>query len=57
VEKLANMNIYPGSINIQISKECNPGEFKLENNRETIIHNFRVMLKDFKESLSLPSWK
>ena len=57
VEKLTEMDLYPGSINIQISKECNPGEFKLENNRETIIRSFREMLKDFKDSLSLPSWK
>ncbi|MEQ8525946.1 FliH/SctL family protein [Gracilimonas sp.] len=44
-------------LNIQTSEECNPGEFKLETNEETVVHNFREMLQEFKKTLMLPSWK
>lgn len=37
--------------------ECKPGEFKLETDEETITHNLKEMLHDFRENLSLPSWK
>lgn len=44
-------------INIQPSPDCNPGEFRLETNEETVVQNFREMLTEFRKSLSLPSWK
>ena len=44
-------------LNIQTSEECNPGEFKLETQEETVVHNFREMLNEFKKTLALPSWK
>jgi flagellar biosynthesis/type III secretory pathway protein FliH len=44
-------------VNIQISEEINPGEFKLETRNETVIQNFKVMMSDFRQTLTLPSWK
>lgn len=43
-------------IHIRVNKEFKPGEYKLESNRETIVHTFKTMLKDLKKSLTLPSW-
>lgn len=45
------------SISLRISGECNPGEFEFETEKETIVHRFRKKVLDFKENLSLPSWK
>lgn len=44
-------------IQIRIDKTLNPGEFKLETSRESIVHKFETLLQDLKESLNLPSWK
>lgn len=57
IKKLKEEYAPKTTVNIQVSKEYNPGEFELETNRETVIHSFREMLNDFKETLSLPSWK
>lgn len=57
IEKLVE-EYAPGSpITIRISQECNPGEFELETSRETIVRSYEKILGDFKDSLSLPSWK
>lgn len=56
VEKLQDEYAGHISLKVRVSKECNPGEFELETNRETVVHNFRKMLGDFKDSLSLPTW-
>lgn len=45
------------TINIRIDKTLNPGEFKLETSRESVVHQFKTLLQDLKESLNLPSWK
>lgn len=45
------------SVAIVPDKNFNTGEFSLETNHETVVHKFQTMLKDFKDSLSLPSWK
>lgn len=45
------------AINIRTNNELKPGEFKLETKREDIVHKFEEMLKDFRTSLTLPSWK
>lgn len=45
------------TINIRIDKTLNTGEFKLETSRESIVHQFKTLLQDLKESLNLPSWK
>ena len=57
VEKLAKEFAPNTSINIKVGEDCNPGEFRLESNHETVVHNFRESLKDFMNSLALPSWK
>ncbi|MGN8226751.1 FliH/SctL family protein [Gracilimonas sp. BCB1] len=44
-------------LNMQVSEDCNPGEFRLETQEETVVHNFREMLDEFKKTLALPSWK
>ena len=44
-------------IQIRIDKTLNTGEFKLETSRESIVHKFKTLLQDLKESLNLPSWK
>lgn len=45
------------TVNIRINKELNPGEFKLETSRESIVQQFNTLLQDLKESLNLPAWK
>lgn len=45
------------TINIRVDKTLNPGEFKLETSRESVVHQFKTLLQDLKESLNLPSWK
>ncbi|REL38682.1 hypothetical protein DYD21_01660 [Rhodohalobacter sp. SW132] len=48
----------PGTtIYIRTDKSFNPGEYKLESNRETVVHTFKTMLADLKKSLTLPTWK
>lgn len=44
-------------IQVRIDKTLNPGEFKLETSRESIVHQFKTLLQDLKESLNLPTWK
>lgn len=44
-------------VNTRIDRDFNPGEFKLESSRETVVHQFKTLLSDLKDSLSLPSWK
>lgn len=45
------------TIQIRIDKTLKPGEFKLETARESIVHQFKTLLQDLKESLNLPTWK
>lgn len=44
------------SVHIRTDDSCNPGEYRLETSRETVVQDFREILSDFKDSLSLPSW-
>lgn len=44
-------------LNIRVDKDFNSGEFKLETRRETVVHQFKTLLSDLKDSLSLPSWQ
>lgn len=44
-------------IQVRVEKTLNQGEFKLETSRETVVHQFKTLLQDLKESLNLPSWK
>lgn len=44
------------SVYIRVDNDFNPGEYKLESSRETIVHTFKTMLQDLKKSLTLPSW-
>lgn len=50
-------NVPRTTINIRVDKTLNTGEFKLETSRESIVHQFKTLLQDLKESLNLPSWK
>ena len=45
------------TIVIRAEKQCNPGEFILETNEETLVFKFTEMLKEFKSTLNLPTWK
>jgi len=45
------------TVNIRVSDRCNPGEFELDTERETVLRNFRTMLRDFADNLALPTWK
>jgi flagellar biosynthesis/type III secretory pathway protein FliH len=56
IEKLYQEYAPVTPVRIIIREECNPGEFELETNRETVIQNYRKMLDDFKNTLSLPPW-
>lgn len=56
VKKLQEVHAPEMTMYIEADEECNPGEFELETDQETIVHKFREMLKEFKKNLSLPSW-
>lgn len=45
------------TMHFEVNEDCNPGEFILDTDDETIVHKFREMLKEFKKNLSLPTWK
>ena len=56
VQNIKEKHLSESSVNIQVSEECNPGEFKFETDQKTVVHSFREMLDDFRNTLSLPSW-
>lgn len=43
-------------VNIRAEKGIKPGEFRLETRNETVIRDFKAMLDDFRQSLTVPSW-
>ena len=57
VKALKEDNAPQTTVQIRIDKALKPGEFKLETSRESIVHQFKTLLQDLKESLNLPSWK
>lgn len=56
VDRLKKEYAAPETLYIRVNAEFNPGEYKIESSRETIVHTFKTMLKDLKKSLKLPSW-
>ncbi len=45
-------------VHLGYSEDCNPGEFIFETDREMIVHNFRMILNEFRSNLtSLPTWR
>lgn len=44
------------TVRLTTDSELNPGEFKFETKREQVVRDFKKQLKDFKESLNLPTW-
>lgn len=57
IEKLVNKYAHKTTVDIRVSNKCKPGEFEFETDKEKVVHNFQEMLKDFKDNLSLPTWK
>jgi flagellar biosynthesis/type III secretory pathway protein FliH len=57
IKEIKEDNAPRTTINIRIDKSLNTGEFKLETSRESIVHQFKELMQDLKESLNLPSWK
>lgn len=57
VEKLKEENAPQSTLILRVDKKLNPGEYRLETNRETVVHQFKTLLSDLKDSLNLPSWK
>ncbi|HYX07433.1 MAG TPA: hypothetical protein VE912_11930 [Bacteroidales bacterium] len=45
------------TVDIRKSSNCNPGEFELDTEKETVVYKFKEMVGDFKEDLTLPTWK
>lgn len=43
------------TIHLKMKNELNPGEFKLETKRETVVKDFKLQLQDFKDALNLAS--
>lgn len=39
---------------VHATPKCLPGEYQLESNREKIVRNYRLMLRDFSDTLMLP---
>jgi len=44
------------TVHLSMEEDFKPGEFKFETKRETIVKDFRLQLRDFKDALNLPSW-
>ncbi|MEX0945267.1 MAG: FliH/SctL family protein [Balneolaceae bacterium] len=44
-------------IHLDICEVCNPGEFIFETERVKVIQKFKQMLIDFKNGLTIPTWK
>lgn len=44
------------TVKVQVKDTCKPGEFILENNQAKVVRNFKMLLSDFKKSLSIPDW-
>lgn len=44
------------TVKVHVSEKCKPGEFILENNEMKVVRNLKMLLSDFKESLSIPHW-
>jgi len=57
VEELIQKYAPEVTVSIRISDKYNPGEFEFETDKETVVHSFKEMLSDFRENLSVPSWK
>ncbi|WP_138430793.1 FliH/SctL family protein [Fodinibius saliphilus] len=45
------------TLTIRVSEDCNPGEFEFETDKKMVVYRFKEILNDFRENLSLPSWK
>ncbi|SMO81715.1 FliH/SctL family protein [Gracilimonas mengyeensis] len=45
------------TVHLKSDPDCNPGEFEVDTQHETIVHKFREMFNEFKKNLSLPTWK
>lgn len=56
ISRLKEEYAAPATLYIRVNEEFNPGEYKIESSRETIVHSFKTMLTDLKKSLNLPSW-
>ncbi len=44
------------TVKVQVKDSCKPGEFILENGQAKVVRNFKILLNDFKKSLSIPDW-
>ncbi|MEX2601688.1 MAG: FliH/SctL family protein [Balneolaceae bacterium] len=44
-------------VSVHSDESLLPGEFRLETDRERVAREYRALLKDFKDSLTLPTWK
>lgn len=57
MEELVSTYAQEVPVAIRLDESLLPGEFRLETNREHVAREYHTLLKDFKESLSLPPWK
>ncbi|SHG14999.1 hypothetical protein SAMN05443144_12033 [Fodinibius roseus] len=57
VEGLVNTYAPEVTVSIRSSDKYNPGEFAFDTEKETVVYNFKEMLRDFRETISLPSWR
>ncbi|NGP87402.1 hypothetical protein [Fodinibius halophilus] len=57
VEELVEKYAPEATLTIRVSEDCNPGEFEFETDKKMVVYRFKEMLNDFRENLSLPSWK
>jgi len=57
VAKLVKKYAREVTVDIKKSSNCNPGEFELDTNKETVVYKFKEMVGDFKDDLTLPTWK
>ncbi len=57
IEELVEKYAPELTVSIRSNDEYNPGEFAFETDKETVVYNYKEMLNDFRENVSVPSWK
>lgn len=55
--RLKEQHIANLSLTIRVKKECKPGEFICDTDKEKIVQNFKTLLQDFKQKLPIPAWE
>jgi flagellar biosynthesis/type III secretory pathway protein FliH len=57
VEKLIDQSPVPPSVTLKEDESMGPAEFRFETEEEVVVRKFEQLIEEFKQNLSIPSWK